>query len=206
MIELKEMCVFPEHAMLIEMENKYGESISVEDIEGSNDVDLSASSTTMFDGIDTMAATDAVGGGTTVGGTAAGGGTAAVKALKQQPKKFKADTDQTNAAFMKAKRDKVVTVFFYALIFQYKHCTSSSHAPSVIPSTLPCPCMPGHPGNARLPRGAKGAYQTDDERDADQAQEHGGRAGARGEVCVLGTEASGKASIGRHRGRVRTHT
>jgi len=105
MIELKEMGVFPVYDMLIEMENKYGESISVEDIDGADDEPgMTMTGAHVLDSLHgsqhAMKITDMA--------TVAG---AAVTAIRIMKKKYKADTDQTNAAFMKSKRDKVTRDF-----------------------------------------------------------------------------------------------
>ncbi|CAN0241752.1 unnamed protein product, partial [Ectocarpus sp. 12 AP-2014] len=100
--EAAEQGLFPEGAQLIQVESKYGESVSVKDITGRNPVKKGRGNPAAGDGpaVDTTptASTNAEN-AATLPGVAGGDGEGNLSTGKQAPARRKAPTDSTNLAF-----------------------------------------------------------------------------------------------------------
>lgn len=95
LIEVKHLDLFPTAQMLLEVESKYGESITLEDIHGSSDTKSSVSSKSEVNNNVGEQQTKAKDGEHTVGST------------RHRSSRFKAPTDSTNASFEQSRRSRV---------------------------------------------------------------------------------------------------
>ncbi|CAB1098443.1 unnamed protein product [Ectocarpus sp. CCAP 1310/34] len=100
--EAAEQGLFPEGAQLIQVESKYGESVSVKDITGRNPVKKRRGNPAAGDGpaVDTTpTASTNIENAATLPGVAGGDGEGNLSMGKQAPARRKASTDSTNLAF-----------------------------------------------------------------------------------------------------------